>query len=379
MIKYQGKSIVGLAHERGANKHTAKKSTAWQYLVEHIRINDTHIHHRGNRYYAGNGYGRRQAMGGWASPIRSRADYVRDKWLAKIERTGAALCHAHGYLLRTEIEGELLPHHIAYRDKMIELIAKSLKNTYSFSALPQSPQDWNDPDYYLCIAGRTIILRRTDSASWDNSGSRWPSSTSVTRAAYLMREGWDDLNKDGLLRNAKYIDNILCIWSNGEGLPERKINYEARGNWSLKIISELLGIAPKRQRGLAHVQLDPHYRVSRTRKIAGIAIYQRTLAGEIIDYCAVRGKDTYHAVSPREAVHGLAAKLATPGSRREILDMDYALSLGFCRTGVEQFCDDYKLDCSASYTRAEIQAVVDRGNGKAEKYERELAKAGIEI
>jgi len=59
--------------------------------------------------------------------------------------------------------------------------------------------------------------------------------------------------------------------------------------------------------------------------------------------------------------------------------MDYALSLGYCRTGVDQFCEDYGLDAEATYTRAEIQALIVAGNGRAEKYQRELAKAGFTI
>jgi len=186
-----------------------------------------------------------------------------------------------------------------------------------------------------------------------------------------MREGWDDLSTAGLLRNTDF---------DRDGFKsERKINYSARGNWIQNIIISLFSIIPERQRGLSHIQLDPHYRVKRIRKIAGIEIWSRTLAGEVVDYCAVQDKDTYHAATPRAAMHGLVLKLATPGSRREILSMDYALSLGFCRSGVEQFCEDYELNPDSAYPRSEIQAIVSRGNGKAKKYERELTKAGITI
>lgn len=380
MIKYQGKTIVGLAHERGANRHIKKQSTAWQYLLEESSLKAGKYlgFCKGTTPYPDLG-----KIGYWRYGAErdavAAAHYRKIQWESRIKRNDTALCHAHGYLLRNESPGELMPGHIKYRDMMLEKIEQMLKHTYALATLPRNPQEWNDPDFTLCIAGRTIILHRSDSASWDNSSSHYPSSTSITRTAYLMREGWEDLSKDGLIRNARYADNILHTWSDGDGMVERTINYEARGHWQQKIIIELFGVTPERQRGLSHIQLDPHYRIKRIRKIAGIEIWQRTLAGEIIDYCAVRGKDTYHAATPREAVKGLAAKLATPGSRREILDMAYALSLGFCHTGVEQFCEDYGIDSAGAYPRAEIQAMVARGNGKADKYERELAKAGIEI
>lgn len=382
MVKYRGKTIIQIAHGRGANGHITKKATAWKYLLSTIHTDTTPLHQRGERIQ----HPDCSTISSWAQLRASvaqrkrapgaKAKYREEQWIERIERNGDALCHAHGYLLRTETQGELLPKHLKYRAFMIDAIEKSLKHTYSLSTLPRSPQDWNDEDYYLCIAGRTIIIHRSGSASWDNPRSKWPSSTSITRKAYLLPSDWDDLSKDSLLRTGdrevgKY--NILI------GIAERTINYEARGNWLLKIITELLGITPERQRGLSHIQLNHHYRVERIRKIFCVEIWKRTLAGETIDYCAVHGKDTYHAVTPREAVHGLAAKLATPGSRREIINMDYALSLGFCRTGVEQFCDDYDLDCTADYSRAEIQSKIRDGNGRAEKYSRELTKAGFTV
>jgi len=356
-MKYANKTILGLAHERGANGNIKKRQTAWQYLLNTIRANDIPLHRHNNRIDLDYELQHPDCSRSYAHTCRqhtaaAKAKYIREQWLERIERTGDALCHAHGYQLRTETPGELLPYHIKYRAEMLERIDKSLKHTYSLSTLPRAPQDWDDPDYYLCVSGRTIVLHR-----------------SVTRTAYIMREGWDDLSTAGLLRNTDF--DKVC---------ERKINYKARGNWIQNIIIELLSIIPERQRGLSHIQLDPHYRVKRIRKITGIEIWSRALAGEVVDYCAVADKDTFHAATPRAAIHGLASKLATPGSRREILSMDYALSLGFCRSGVEQFCEDYELNPDSAYPRSEIQAIVSRGsNGKAKKYEKELTKAGITI
>ena len=372
-MKYAGKTVVTLAHERGANGHITKRDTAWKYLLSHIRKNTLPLENRGDRYHKYDG--------------AAKARYLRDTWVKRVVNNGDALCHAHGYQLRTESPGELQLSHVQHQAAMVKLIAEAGKHTYSRSTLPREPQDWNDGAYYLRIAGRTIILYRSDSASWDK-GSHWTSSTSISRSAYLLREGWDDLNKPALLQSSVMVErnsndygsDINRVYGHGlRGLAERSISYEARGNWMLKIISDLLQIAPDRQRGLSHIQLDPHYRISIIRKIAGIEIWSRTLAGEPVDYCAVQGKDTYHAPTQREAVRGLARKIATPGTRREAINMDYALSLGYCRTGIEQFCDDYGLDADKTYSRAEIQALIVAGNGRAEKYQRELAKAGFTL
>lgn len=379
MIKYQGKTIVGLAHERGANGHITKKATAWQYLINHHSLKPKQ--HRGG--CRATSYPDLE-VGYWKYGDRrdavASAHYSRLHWENRINLNGNALCHAHGYQLRTETPGELLPMHIIYRSLAPTAIEYIIEHGYTLDTLPRAPQDWNDPAYYLCIAGRIIKLHRNDNATWDNKKSHWPSSSTITRTATLLSTGWDDLSKTALLELGNpYMSYGYEISTFVQNNTERKINYEARGNWILKIITDLLGITPERQRGLSHIQIDPHYRVERIRKIAGVEIWRRTLAGETIDYCAVQGKDTYHTVTPREAVHGLSAKLATPGSRREIIDMDYALALGFCRTGVEQFCDDYNLDCAASYNRAEIQSLIKAGNGRAEKYSRDLIKAGFTI
>lgn len=369
-MKYAGKTVVTLAREREGYGNITKRNTAWKYLISHIRTNITPLEKRGDKYHK--------------YDATDKARYLRDTWVARIIENGDALCHAHGYQLRTEVAGELQLDHIWHKEAMIKLIAEAGEHTYSLSTLPREPQDWNDSDYYLNIAGRTIILHRSDSASWDK-GSHWPSSTSISRFAHLLREGWDDLSKPALLRSSVIIESddhygsdIDRVYCHGlRGLAERSISYEARGNWLLKIIADLLNITPERQRGLSHIQLDPHYRIALTRKIVGVEIWRRTLAGEIGDYCAVQGKDTYHAPTPREAIRGLARKIATPGTHREAINMDYALSLGYCRSGIEQFCDDYGLDAEQTYSRGEIQALIVAGNGRAEKYHRELAKAGF--
>lgn len=368
-MKYTGKTIVQIAHERGANGHIKKRESAWKYLLAHLL--QPHPWPWGRKIT--NRTGSRES---W-----KYNDYRNDQsWLRRIERNGDALCHAHGYQLRTEVPGELLPNHIQYRTLAPIAIKYITERVYTLNTLPKMPQDWNDPNYFIFFAGRIIQLHRSDSASWDNPKSHWPSSSTITRTATLLRTGWTDLSDSTLLAlTEQHMSYGYELSTHIRNYTERKINYEARGNWLLRIIVDLLGITPERQRGISHIQLDPHYRARRIRKIAGIEIWQRTLAGEIIDYCAIRDRDTYHAATPREAVRGLAAKLATPGSRREIIDMDYALSLGFCRTGVEQFCDDYDLDCSAKYQRAEIQSLIKAGNGRAEKYSRELIKAGFTI
>lgn len=302
-----------------------------------------------------------------------------EKMEERIERNSDAICHAQGYPTRIEaaknliaagqyIEDALLPEHIQRRQYIAAELERLSCNIYSLQSFPGTPQSWDSPDYLLSIGGRIIRFHRSDSASWSGKykAGRWPDSKSITRYAYLLRA------------DASHLTPHTLLTTDGR-IEEKQITYEARGNWLTKVVVELLGIPAEPHRGKMHIQLDPHYRIALSRKIANVEIWARTLTGDIYDYCAVRGKDTYHAASPIEAVRGLAAKIAQPGSRKESLDMQYALSLGFCRSGIEQFCDDYNLDPASSYTRLELQSIVARGNGLAEKYESELIKIGIKV
>lgn len=354
-MKYTGKTVVELAHDRGANRNITKKETAWKYLLADLAKYNPPITLRGNRYERGAG---------------EKASYLAKTWRDKIAKNGDILCHTHGYLMRHEIPGELQVSHIKYREALLGAIGKVRR--YDISSLPRTPQDWCSPQYILHIGGRDILLSRTDSASWDNPQSHYPSSSSITRTASLLPMGWDDVSDTALISlNRTYFSSL-------KNLAEKSINYEARGNWVRKIIIELLNIPAAAKRGYMHIQLDAHYRISKIRQIGKVEIWSRTLAGDVIDYCAMRGKDTYHAAAPRAAVRGLAAKLAVPGSRREILDMDFALSLGFCKTGVEQFCDDLNLNPELAYSRGELQSIVFGSNKEIfNKYVSELSKAGI--
>ncbi len=366
MIKYQGKTIVGIAHERGANGHIKKKDTAWAYLLDNLKhMTGQNLRYRPHAWSDKQSYKKST----WESRLNSLSGKSR---LSRADQ----LCHAHGYQLRTEVPGEVQDNHYRYQVSAAPILETINREMFTLRTLPRAPQDWSDPDYYFQVGGRVIVLRRTDSAEWVGK-SHWPKTTTITRTAILLTPDWDDLSDEVVTSLTGYVDRGDSVERYIRGRTDRDIDYKARGNWLLKIIIELLGINPERVRGKAKIQLDPHFRIERVRSIHGVEIWMRTLAGDVYDYCAVRGKDTYHAESPIAAVQGLAAKLAAPDSRKARLDMDYALGLGFCRTGVEQFCEDYDLDAAGVYTRAELREIVNLGNGQAEKYLPEFRKAGI--
>lgn len=367
-MKYKGKTIVEIAHQRGCNGNVKKKDTAWQYLLNSIKPDHTPLE-------------KRSTCTSYLSRTTTRAEYQKMIWIERLEEPGSGdkLCHLHGHETREELsarliaagkytEEALLPHDIRKRAEIKERYNYNSTKTHVFDLhnFPDEPQDWNSPAYTLQIAGRLIRFTRKDNATWEGN-NYYPSSSTIMRTASLIRLDAECLSSKTLLTNSNPTE------------VESSISYEARGNWLIKAVAALLKIPPQTQRGLSHVQLDKHFRVRIIRKIGTIEIYKRTLAGETYDYCAVKDKNTYHAETPREAVNGLQYKIAAPGSRKERIDMEYALSLGFCRSGIEQFCDDYGLDSDGTYNRSEIQGMISQGNGRAKKYQTELEKAGFDI
>jgi len=237
-------------------------------------------------------------------------------------------------------------------------------------SLSDGDLSWSHTRIRWEFAGQSIVTVYHQNATWSNKRSyRYPTSTSSWCTSHLLKT-----TTPGTVEMYK-LDTYNILSS----ITDKVITHDLRGNWRNRAIIDLFGVTPEKQKGLSHIQLDAYYRVAKLRTIAGVEIWRRTLAGETMDYCAVIKKDTYHAKTQREAVKGLAAKLAAPGSRRETIDYDYARSLGFCRAGIEQFCDDNNVDIDGKYSRSDIAKIVRERSDKNKQYENELRKVGITL
>lgn len=162
-----------------------------------------------------------------------------------------------------------------------------------------------------------------------------------------------------------------------EGIENRDVEVTAwRGNWLFEALIKAGVVSPvKVPVKLRPVQLHPLFNVRPVRTLGGVGIYERTLAGDHYDYCALWHGLTYHAETLRAAVAGLRAKLAE-AERRKNAPIDFALckSLGFCDEGIRQFCRDFELDPKSRYTAEEIRQAVERDLGQASTYRAELKK-----
>jgi len=346
MKTYPHKSIVEVAQSRGSAAKT--KSGAWKFLLAHSPrpivgklINPRYganAPHEVMRYCRpGNGFG-----AGDPRLMSPRDAWKRYNWLVRIDRNADHILTERGY----------------------------------------DPNDPNTPGRQRIVAARqaewskildTVGMRIGDVVYRHNQDEHRSYST--------YSKGWHRAHGPAVTISSRRVERLEFDASSASAYKvSRSIPVDAfRGNYMYHAIAQDLDLAKiKYPKHLRRIQLNEYVMVEPVRTIAGVEIYRRTFALQLVDYCVVAGDDTYHAATITEAIAGLRAKReAQIAHDNEALDMQFALSLGFCRTGVESFCEDYNLDCSSTYTRAEIAARIAAGNGRREKYSAELKKAGF--
>lgn len=155
-------------------------------------------------------------------------------------------------------------------------------------------------------------------------------------------------------------------------LETRDVSVSAwRGNYLLDalVASGVLGAdtAP-----LA-IRLHRAYSARLLRSSRALEIWERSLAGEHVDYVARRRNITFHAATERAAVAGLRAKIrARIDAKDRPVTFDLCRSLGFCVEGIRGFCRAVDLDPAARYTPAEIADAVAAHIADCRPYRAEL-------
>jgi hypothetical protein len=193
-------------------------------------------------------------------------------------------------------------------------------------------------------------------------------------------EAHDDLRYSKSYRerygNTRVVDSRV-VWirrpSDASGaLETRDVAVSAwRGNYLLDALVAS-GILPG-DKTLMHVRLHPAYALSLLRSARALKIYERTLAGEHVDYVAVRRNITFHADSPHAAVAGLRGKLrAHINAKNAEITFDLCRSLGFCPAGIRAFCRAVGLDPGERYAPAQIAEAVRANLSAGAPYATEL-------
>lgn len=145
-----------------------------------------------------------------------------------------------------------------------------------------------------------------------------------------------------------------------------------RGNWQCKALIEAGIVKPKK--GMMHVRLNEVFDIKLIGKRHGYLVYQRSLKGELVDYCLVSPLGmTYHAATVKECLAGLKLK-RQQRERRKVatINWNFLKSLGFCSPGIKEFCSIFDFDLDGSYTPDEVYQAVSANPSAAAPFEKEL-------
>lgn len=210
---------------------------------------------------------------------------------------------------------------------------------------------------YMAIAryGDWVIRTRED-VSWDNNyysksyNSKFGGKKTVDARWVLIRR----VKADGTLDKQ---DITVDGW---------------RGNYLLNALLQA-GIIPENKAPL-RIALHRAYNVRTIRLGRIVKLYERTLGGEHVDYCAVVGEYTFHAASIREAIAGVREKikLASLKAKGKLIDLELGRALGFCESGMKSFATTFDLDLKGHYTAEQLAERIKTNVAAAAPYASEL-------
>lgn len=165
---------------------------------------------------------------GYSQNAEGKALYLTDKWTDRVKQAGRTNAVEPARIKWAKAEAE--------RHKIKLAIERMKKHT--LRSLPLTPQKWNDPDYFVEVGGRVIVLQRREIIKLWKRKHQYPSLKNIVRTAYLLREDWDRLDDETLSRNFKE-DEPWHKYNIGK-IAEKEYVYEARGNWIKRVVLELL-------------------------------------------------------------------------------------------------------------------------------------------
>ncbi len=243
----------------------------------------------------------------------------------------------HACQIRQEIIGLQRPYTEAKAKKEAFTLATGLPASYM--GLEKSLLGLqNTQNGYTRINGYIFTVDWDDVKDWEYYSKTWhnkygPKVTTGNRRVVVRKDG-------------KVIDTLPLENFKGNYLVNTVITYLRLPK--IKVDSKL-----------KPVQLNPYFGIRLLHSVGKAAIYARELSGHIVDFCAVWQGETYHALTPKEAIEGVKTKIKFHlVFQTEKLNYDYARELGFCHQGITDFCELNGLDIQATYTRQELRNVV---------------------
>lgn len=113
------------------------------------------------------------------------------------------------------------------------------------------------------------------------------------------------------------------------------------------------------------LRLKKCFDAKKIKTIDGVVVYSRTLDGRHYDYAAhdQAANVYYHDITIDRVLTGLAQKIEASNEAaalqgEAVVTYDLCRSLGFCETGIGEFCSELGLDINGRYTPEDIKKTV---------------------
>ena len=154
------------------------------------------------------------------------------------------------------------------------------------------------------------------------------------------------------------------------------------GNFMEKAIAAFFKVGKvKCAKELKSVQLADYFYLNETHQINGYRLFERKIGKLVLDYAIFDTKtgNTFHSYNPETLISGLRAKIqAKLDVEYETITKHTGFGLGFCETGMKQFCEDNGVDFNGEYSRRDLRNIVlQKRELNCKKYRIELKQIGI--
>lgn len=149
-----------------------------------------------------------------------------------------------------------------------------------------------------------------------------------------------------------------------------------RGNWLQKSLIKAGIVKPVKSKVPLYVRLTKYHDAKKIAVKRGYTFYERSFAGEFIDYVVVSPLGmTYHDEKRGNLIRGLKRKMRKRAGKVEEIDFQFLhKNLGFCEPGIKDFAEKTGLSTDARYSPRQIHDAIKRvGYQKVEIYAPEIS------
>lgn len=134
------------------------------------------------------------------------------------------------------------------------------------------------------------------------------------------------------------------------------------------------GLEPKKSKGSMKIRLHRAYDAIFLESKRGYKFFSRTLLGSHYDYVIVSPLGmTYHSESREFLISGLHNKIRKQSRKLNgKIDFELCKKLGFCESGIREFCEIFNFSLKGKYFPSDIEAAVRNDPSNAGAFMREL-------